>query len=152
MGALLPHSKLEYSDNGDVLVDGKLCSSLQQRSDVLTKYNGIAIKAEELIALKKDDGREFVRNKNVVYIYHNTIDAMGDSASTESQTVNAVRKAINELSDLVRYIINNLNGSKIFITADHGFLYTNTKPGETEKNKLQVKPDLAVIGNKSCGL
>ncbi len=148
MGALLPHNKLEYSENGDVLIDGQPCASLQQRADILAKYNGTAIKAQELIALKKDEGREFARDKDIVYIYHNTIDAMGDSASTENQTVNAVRKAINELTDLVRYIINNLNGSKIFITADHGFLYTNTKPDEIDKNKLYIKPDSAIKKHK----
>ena len=148
MAALLPHEKLEYSDKGEVLVDGKSCASFQQRAELLAQYGGVAIKAEDLVTMKKDDGRDFVRDKDVVYIYHNTVDAMGDSASTESQTFHAVRKAVNELADLVRYIINNLNGSQIFITADHGFIYTETKPNETDKNKLDNKPDEAVKINK----
>ena len=148
MASLLPHSKLVFNESGDVLVDGKACSSFQQRADILANHKGTAIKAQELLAMKKDDGREFVRDKNVIYIYHNTIDAMGDSASTESQTIHAVRKAINELADLVRYIINNLNGNKIFVTADHGFLYSDTKPDETDKNKLPEKPESAVKTNK----
>lgn len=148
MAALLPHKKIEYGENGDVLVDGKSCSSFQQRADLLANYNGVAVKADELLAMKKDQGRDFVRDKDIVYIYHNTVDAMGDSASTEGQTVHAVRRAVNELADLVRYIINNLNGSQIFVTADHGFIYTETKPNETGKNKLDNKPDTAIKINK----
>ena len=34
----------------------------------------------------------------------------------------AVRKAIEELASLVAYIVNNLNGNHIVVTADHGFL------------------------------
>ena len=148
MAALLPHKKLEYGDKGDVLVDGKPCSSFQQRADLLANYNGIAVKADDLLAMKKDQGRDFIRDKDIVYIYHNTIDAIGDSASTEGKTTFAVRKAVDELADLVRYIINNLNGSQIFVTADHGFIYTETKPNETDKNKLDNKPDTAVKVNK----
>jgi len=148
MAALIPHHKLEYNDNGEILVDGKACSSFQQRNEILSGHNGIAVKAQDLLAMRKEEGRALVRDKKTVYIYHNTIDAMGDSMSTEGQTIRAVRQAINELADLVRYVINNLNGSRIFVTADHGFLYTDTKPDETDKNKLLEKPDSAVKVHK----
>ena len=93
--------------------------------------DGVAVRADELLAMKKDEGRDFVSGKRLVYIYHDTIDAMGDSAATEKETFQAVRKAINELASLVAYIINNLNGHHIVITADHGFFFTETPPGET---------------------
>ena len=35
---------------------------------------------DELMAMKKDEGREFVKDKRVVYIYHNTVDAIGDDS------------------------------------------------------------------------
>lgn len=144
MGALLPHKTIKYGEKDDLYIDGKACASLEQRSDILTEYKGIAIRAQDLLAMSKEDGREFVRDKEIVYIYHNTIDATGDSASSEGQTFRAVRQTINELADLVRYVVNNLNASRIFVTSDHGFLYTNSKPDQTDKNRLISKPDTAV--------
>ncbi|MDI4746048.1 PglZ domain-containing protein, partial [Salmonella enterica subsp. enterica serovar Kentucky] len=41
------------------------------------------------------------RNASVVYIWHDTIDAMGDKAATEDKTFEACRSAITELKDLV---------------------------------------------------
>lgn len=36
----------------------------------------------------------------------------------------ACDKAISELKNLVRIIVNEFGGTNILITADHGFLYT----------------------------
>ena len=44
----------------------------------------------------------------------------------------AVRRAIDELAALVGYIVNNLNGHHVVVTADHGFLFTETAPDETD--------------------
>ncbi len=30
------------------------------------------------MAMKKEEGREFVKDKRVVYIYHDKVDAIGD--------------------------------------------------------------------------
>jgi uncharacterized protein (TIGR02687 family) len=97
---------------------------------------------------KKDEGREFVSGKRVIYVYHNTVDAIGDSAATEDKTFAGVRTAINELAAIVGYIINNLNGNYVVITADHGFLFTETAPGEPEKSKLGDKPAGTVLAKK----
>ena len=61
-----------------MLVDGKPTASLEQRSAILGAVDGVAIQADELLAMKKDQGREFVSGQRVVYIYHNTVDAIGD--------------------------------------------------------------------------
>ena len=50
---LLPHQSLTYHENGSVLVDGHATASLEQRSAVLGAVNGVAIQAEELLAMKK---------------------------------------------------------------------------------------------------
>jgi hypothetical protein len=52
------------------------------------------------------------------------------------------------LADLVRYIINNLNGNYVVVTADHGFLFSETAPGETDKSKLLDKPSGTVKAKK----
>lgn len=148
MASLLPHKRLTYKVNGDVLVDGKPTTSLEQRNEILQSVGGMACRADELLAMKKDEGRAFVSGKRVIYVYHNTVDAIGDSASTEDKTFEGVRTAINELAALVAYIVNSLNGNHVVITADHGFLFTETAPGEPEKSKLEQKPDGTVRAKK----
>lgn len=146
MASLLPHKVLTYKSNGDVLVDGKPTSLTEQRDEILKAVEGTACKATYLLALKKEQGRDFVREKRVIYIYHNTIDAVGES--TEEKTFGAVRTTIDELAALVSYIINSLNGNYIVITADHGFLFTESAPGDAEKSKLDQKPDGFVKATK----
>ena len=74
------------------LADGKPTASFDQRSEILGAVNGMAVKADQLLALKKEEGREFIAGKRLVYIYHNEIDARGDTAATEGDTFEAVRK------------------------------------------------------------
>ena len=50
------------------------------------------------------------------------------TAKTEGETFEAVRQAIDELAALVGYIVNNLNGNHVVVTADHGFLFTESAP------------------------
>ncbi len=149
MAALLPHSRYGYKQGSDqVLVDGKACASLEQRQEILSDHEGTAVRAEDLLAMNKDQGRELVRPWQVIYIYHNQIDATGDSASSETKTFSAVRKTIAELSSLVRFIVNSLNGSNVLVTADHGFLYQDTPPGALEKSELGYKPEGVVKAKK----
>jgi len=148
MACLLPHEKLEYKPNGEVLVDGEPTSSLDQRSKILERVDGLAIKADELLAMKKEEGRKFVREKRLVYIYQNVIDATGDQRLTEGRTFEAVRRAIEELGAVVSYVINNLNGHHVTITSDHGFLFTESPPGEPDKSSLPDKPPGTVKAKK----
>ena len=146
MASLLPHNFLAYKSNGDVMVDGKPTALTEHRDEILKTVEGIACKATDLLGLKKEQGRDFVKDKRVVYVYHNTIDAVGES--TEEKTFGAVRTSIDELAALVTYIINNLNGNYILITADHGFLFTESAPGDAERSKLDQKPDGTVKAKK----
>ncbi|MDP3457033.1 BREX-1 system phosphatase PglZ type A [Methyloversatilis sp.] len=148
MAALLPHERLGYKGGGEVMVDGKSCAGLEQRGKILAEHSGVAIRAEDLLAMNKDAGREFVKPWRVVYVYHNQVDAVGDSASTESQTFAAVRTAIRELAAMVRFIINGLNGNTVLITADHGFLYQDSMLDAFDKSALDEKPAGAVIAKK----
>ncbi len=142
MAALLPHNQYDYknSTSADLIVDAHPAATLEQRSKILNKFEGIAIKATELLEMNKDQGREFVKPWRVIYIYHNQIDATGDNASTEENTFNAVRIAIKELFSLVNIIINRLNGSQVLVTADHGFLFQETSVNQLDKTEIEVKP------------
>jgi len=146
MASLLPHKRLAYKGT-DVLVDSK-SSIASERDGILQAVSGLACKYDELMAKKKDEGREFVKDKRVVYIYHNTVDAVGDDGKTEGHTFEAVRRAIDELAALVGYIVNNLNGHHIVVTADHGFLFTETARVETDKSTLKDKPDNTILAKK----
>lgn len=148
MASLLPHKTLEYKATGEVLVDGKPTATLEQRGEILAGYNGMAVRAEELMDKSRDEGREFIKGRDIIYIYHNRVDAIGDDAKTENGTFNAVQQAIQELAELVGHLINNLNGSLIYITADHGFLFTESAPTETEKSAISFKPDGTVLAKK----
>lgn len=128
MAALLPHDSLSFKDNGDVLANGKPTASMSQRDKILSEYAGTAIRADDLMTMSKDRGREFVKPYRVIYIFHDRIDAIGDKAATEGETFHAVRKAIDDLQALVSFIINNL-GSRVIVTADHGFIY-HERPAE----------------------
>jgi len=143
MAALLPHSTLllKEKSNAPVLVDDMPTESIENRSAVLAKKQGTAIKADALLAMSKAEGREFVKPYRVIYIYHNQVDAVGDVAATETKTFGAVRNAINDMNALIRFIINSLNGTQVMITADHGFIYQEKAPDALDKSVLDLKPD-----------
>ncbi|HZX49385.1 MAG TPA: BREX-1 system phosphatase PglZ type A [Nitrospirota bacterium] len=135
MAAILPHTRLLISDRGDVLVDGKSCAGIEQRSEILSAKKGFAIKCDDLLRMNREDARELVRGKNIVYVYHNTIDALGDDSMTENKTFFAVHKAIDEVCDIVSFVMNQLNARYVFITADHGFIYRDKFPDETSRSE-----------------
>lgn len=135
MAALLPHRKLQITDDGRMLCDGMSTEGTENREIVLkaSEPSAVAITYKNMLAMKRDERRQKFEGAKVVYIYHNAIDAIGDKAVTEDKVFEACEDAINELTTLVRTITNELSGSNILITADHGFLYSY-KPLE-EKDK-----------------
>lgn len=143
MAALLPHETLAYKFNSnlDVMADGLPVSTIEQRSNHLGKFGGVAIKAEDLLALGKDKGREFVRDRRLVYVYHDRIDLIGDKQGSETKTFEAAADTLTELSQLVGFIINSLNGSTVLVTADHGFIYQESPLEEADKSTLDAKPE-----------
>ena len=144
MASLMPHDVLAFDDKGEVLVDGKTCAGVDARNMLLDSVDGMACQAATLRVKKLEEAREFTQGKRVVYIYHNVIDARGDSAPTEGESFEAVSDCIRELIELVQFCVNRLSAGKVWITADHGFLFQMNRPSETDKSKLNYKPELAV--------
>ncbi len=142
MAALLPHQTLAYKEsaNLDVLADGHLVATLEQRSEHLKRFGGMAIKTEDLMGLGKDKGRELVREHRLIYVYHDRIDMIGDKQASESKTFEAAAQAVQELSQVLGFIINSLNGSTVLVTADHGFIYQESALDEADKSTLGDKP------------
>lgn len=147
MAALLPHRKLDFDENGSVLVDDKDSTGLENRKKIIESYveESIAIHFRDVFAMNKAGRRETFKGKKLIYIYHDTIDAMGDKASTEIYTFNAVETALNQLYDLVKIIRDDLSGTNVYITSDHGFLYQREELEESDKivnevmNPLEIK-------------
>ncbi|MEO8084199.1 MAG: BREX-1 system phosphatase PglZ type A [Ardenticatenales bacterium] len=148
MASLLPHRTIGFDDAGHVLVDDKPSSGTDARNKQLGTVKGMACQAKDLLVLKVDEARAFTEGHRVVYIYHNVIDSRGDSASTEGETFEAVADCIRELLELVQFCVNRLNAAKVWITADHGFLFQHVAPSATDKSALSYKPDHAVIAKK----
>ncbi|EPY5260988.1 BREX-1 system phosphatase PglZ type A [Klebsiella variicola] len=150
MAALLPHDEMCYQPgNGDIVyADGLSTSGTPNRDSILKKYKGMAVKSDDLLKWKNQEGRDLIRDYEVVYIWHNTIDAMGDSASTEEKTFEACRNAVVELKDLVTRVINRLHGTRIIVTADHGFLFQQQPLSGQDKTTLQIKPDNTIKNHK----
>lgn len=150
MAALLPHHSLGYKTNSnlDLLADGHAVATLDQRNAHLAKYDGLAIKADELLALGKDKGRALVRDRRVIYVYHDHIDALGDKQVTEGLTFKAVDETLLQLSSIVGFIINSLNGSMVLVTADHGFIYQDAPLLAADKSALESQPEGALKAKK----
>lgn len=69
MAALLPHNVLSFKENSaDVLVDSRPTASFEDRSDILKNHQGIAVKADDLTAMTKEMGRDFVKPHRLVYV------------------------------------------------------------------------------------
>ena len=135
MAALLPHRELQLTDDIKVLCDGEPTEGTTGRQKILNAVHdgNVAIAYKTLLGMKTAERRELVSNAQVVYIYHNAIDAVGDKAATEDQVFEACDQAVTELKKLVRLIANDMNGTNILITADHGFLYSYKPLDESDK-------------------
>ena len=140
MAALLPGKELTISDKMEVSIDGNPTGSTANRDAILIAANpdSVAITYKDLLQMKKAERRSLVQGKEIVYIYHNTIDALGDKPATETKVFEACDAAISELNAIVRIIVNDLSGVNIFITADHGFLYTYKPLEESQKISRQT--------------
>ncbi|MCY9373377.1 BREX-1 system phosphatase PglZ type A [Bacillus haynesii] len=147
MSSLLPHNEIDIDTNARVFVDGKDSSGLENRKKIIESKvaESIGVHFQDVLAMNKAGRRETFKGKKLIYIYHDTIDAMGDKASTEVYTFNAVETSLNQLYDLVKIIRDDLSGTNVFITADHGFLYQRDELEESDKigqdsiDRIEVK-------------
>lgn len=135
MAALLPHSKLELTDDGKELVDSVYCIDLATRQSVLqaTVPNGCCVQFDSIKQMNKNKAalREVFTGKQVVYIYHDQIDAHGEHI--EDEVFDACEKAIAEIAEIIRNIAQNGNTLHFVVTADHGFIYKRDRVHESDK-------------------
>lgn len=139
MAALLPHQQLSLNEKGRVLADGKSTEGVEGRAYVLNSavIESIAMDFHQILSMTKEERREYVKGKKLVYIYHDSIDLISHTA--EINAFNAVQQSMEEIMNLVRIIRNDLSGVNILITSDHGFIYKRDPLLESDKiNKETV--------------
>jgi uncharacterized protein (TIGR02687 family) len=144
VASLLPNNTLTFDASDDsVYIDGKSTKGSENRDKILKLKDerSVYINSEMFLDLNRDDGREFVKAHNIIYIYHNEIDATGDKRESEHKVFNAVDESFVTIENLIKKI-SNLNGHNILITSDHGFLYSNNPTANSELCTVE-KPDNA---------
>jgi uncharacterized protein (TIGR02687 family) len=135
MAALLPNKDLTLSGDSAVSSFGQATQGTANREKVLgLGRNGDrvkAMKADDFMSMKADDGKAVFRDHDILYLYHNRIDIIGDKLATEERVTEATEDAIEDLTKLVRKL-TTANFSNILITADHGFIYQHRALDETD--------------------
>jgi len=135
MAALLPNQDLILSGDSAVSSFGEPTQGTANRQKILGKGRAgdqaKAMKAEDFMNMKADEGKALFRDHDILYLYHNRIDIIGDKLATEDRVTEAAEDAIEDLTKLVRKL-TTANFSNILIAADHGFLYQHRPLDETD--------------------
>lgn len=136
MAALLPHRQLTLGDDLKIRCNG-LSTEAGNREAVLCREcaESVAVDYAEFRRSNKAQRSKWVKGKKVVYIYHNTIDRVGESDGNVAQ---ACEDAVEELTQLTRILASELSAANIIVTADHGFLYTRSPLDEFEKTGKEM--------------
>lgn len=147
MASLLPHHEITYVGD-DVLVDGMKCSNSIEREKILQKYNpdSIVMSYDELNKSTVEEFKEKVKGKNLIYVYHNQIDARGDNAKTEDEVFKAAQESVDEIIKTIKKLRDSGNYATIYVVADHGFIYKRDKIQES--SKIDIESMAAIYKNK----
>lgn len=137
MAQLLPGKDKTFNE-GDIKSDGLSTSGTENRSKILQFYKeeAHAYQYADIIGLSQTEKREIFK-KPLVYIYHDVIDATGDKRASERRTFDAVEDTIQEIKVFAKNLHATNNVSKVYITADHGFLYNDKEIEEKDKENLK---------------
>ncbi len=143
MASLLPNGDLRISDNdtATVLVNGQSSQGLDNRRKILATGRAsertTALKAEDLMGMDKEQARTLVRDHDVVYVYHNLIDAIGDKQVSEDRVFEAAEDTIEDVVRVVKKL-NGANANNLIVTSDHGFIYQHRPIEESDFSSAQV--------------
>lgn len=153
MAALLPNKELSYEKPQDeVFADSISTKGTENRNKVLSSQvqHSLAISSKEFLEITSP--KTYFRDYDLIYIYSNKIDFVGDKRETEKEVFKATEEEFDNIIKVVE-LIRNGNGSNILITSDHGYLYQNEELDETEFTDFKVMGDVItdtrrfIIGN-----
>ncbi|MFK7980171.1 MAG: BREX-1 system phosphatase PglZ type A, partial [Saprospiraceae bacterium] len=109
MASLLPHKKLTVKAQSDtIMADGLSSIGVAGRTKILATNSGVratAIRAEEFMKMNAaKEGRAFVKQYDLIYIYHNQIDAAGDNTKSEDKVFEAVESELQFLVEVTKKV------------------------------------------------
>ena len=146
MAALLPGAQLGLNpSDATALVDGQSATGTDNRDKILKAYadgRAKAILAEDFLGLATSkEGAELTRDHDLIVIYHNRIDRIGDKRESEADTCQAVEHCFDDLEQILRKIAS-LKGSQAVITADHGFLFQQEPVAANDRAQFPMAKEL----------
>lgn len=153
MAALLPNTTLEIDPKTtSVIVDGMPASGLINREKILSANRPDdrckALKYEDLMKYTGADAKGLIRDHDILYVYHDRIDAIGDKTATEAGVFEAVENTFDDLVNAVRKLMS-ANAPRIIITADHGFLYQHHELEESDYSSAKIEgADVGTINRR----
>ena len=134
MAALLPHRKLTIVDADNALVDDQPTIDLKQREAILQreKPKTRVYRFDDIKTMSATELKQQSASQELIYIYHDQIDARGDALKTENEVFEACEEAVEEIAWLIRRL-TSCNTTHMIITADHGFIYKRDKLTGSDK-------------------
>lgn len=141
MEALLPHKKLELTDDFKELVDGKYAVDLATRQQVLQEYvpHSCCVKYDDIKDYTGMALREIFKGKQIIYVYHDVIDNTGEN--NENEVFWACSKAVAEIEAFITRVAGGANTYRFIITSDHGLIYKRDSVTESDKVSVAEEPD-----------
>ncbi|WP_338754488.1 PglZ domain-containing protein [Bacillus sp. FJAT-52991] len=105
---------LTIAQNGTVLADDEPTNGLMNRIKILQKAEpeAIAFRFDDIASGSRATADEQLKGKRLVYVYHDVIDAAGDSVKSERGTYVAVKRAMDDLVKLVDLLSRSSQGYK----------------------------------------
>ena len=135
--ALFPHDSMKLvGDN--MTTDGKILSSIKQKTEQLCRYRNEAICVNfEEVSTQVSSHRELFK-KPLVYVMHDRIDKTGHAQSV-SDITESCRKTVEELARFVNSLHTTLKRHNVIITSDHGFLLNDIIFEDKDKLSISEK-------------
>ena len=132
--ALLPHNSIDYREDGAVLLDEQNIVSYESREKHLNSYRtGKVYSGKDFLNPSLSQQiRSEVKGVEVIYIYHDRIDAVGDNIPTELDVFNATETCFDDIEKIFQKL-QNMSIYNVFITSDHGFLYRREDVRQMDK-------------------
>ncbi len=152
MASLLPHKTIGY-ERDNVLIDDSPTGNLDYRKKILKKYSDKydAIDYDDIINMNRPELDDLFKDVDLLYVYHDQVDARGDHPATENEVFNAVEESLTELDNLIQKLTNHNKCNHFYITSDHGFIYKRNKLQEFSKIDLEeYKQQELIIKKRRC--
>jgi uncharacterized protein (TIGR02687 family) len=105
------------------------------------------LKSEELLTFNSTACRALLKEYDVIYVYHNRIDAIGDKRDMEDQVFAAVEETLKELLRMIKKLAG-ANANNLLVTSDHGFIYQNRAIEESDFSGINAEGDSVLFRDR----